>query len=209
VSSSLSLIYDKNINEKVYIFYTKIIKQIVDENSIVIDCGCGSGNLTKYLESISKQVYAFDLDPNMISLASHKTQKTLYKVWDMHDPWPFYGDVVIMSMDVINFTEKPFEVIDHAIESIDNRGSIFIDLYDANVDLNHTEEGNLPIDYHWKIVHHEHLIRHTINTKDDETSVIQYIHETSRIKDYLMDKGFTVQLIDSIDPRKIILICTR
>ena len=207
MSSSLSLIYDQNIDEQVYQFYLNIVNEHIENDQVIIDCGCGSGNLTKYLETISSQVFAFDIDSNMIDLASRKTKKTIYKKWDMHDSWPFYGDVVIMSMDVINFTDKPFQVIDHAIESIDNHGMIFMDIYDDKVNLTHHEDIQFPIAYQWDIKHEKNILKHTIKTNQETIHITQYIHPLHSIKEYLIEKGFAVQIIQSIDPRKLILIC--
>ncbi len=46
--------------DKVLTFSKKILKEVIDKNSIVVDATCGNGNDTLFLaQSAAKKVYAF------------------------------------------------------------------------------------------------------------------------------------------------------
>jgi trans-aconitate methyltransferase len=206
---NFQLLYDTTIKKSIYEDYIKLLKPYIDSDTIVIDCGCGSGILASYVEKRTPHVFAFDMDPKMIELAKQKTIHTTYQVLDMHTPWPFFGDVIVMSMDVINFTDSPFVVLKHAIDALNETGVMCLDMYLDDIDLNYHETSLEPFEYTWTLSHEKHVIHHRIVSASFDISMKQYVHNIKDIKSYMEDQGFQVELKTALDPRKIILICKR
>jgi 2-polyprenyl-3-methyl-5-hydroxy-6-metoxy-1,4-benzoquinol methylase len=209
VSKVFQNFYDLHMNDAIYNFYFDILKPIIEPTSIVIDCGCGSGRLTQRLESLTQHVYAFDIDTHMIELASKKTNYTQYKVLDMHHAWPFYGDVIIMSLDVINFSNDPLKVLNRAIDALMQEGIIILDLYNPSDVINIDEHGKYPVTYHWKAKINNQTFIHNIYIDQEKFTIHQYLHDPNMIIDYMHTFGFNVDIKQSIDPRKHILIFQR
>ena len=206
---NFQVLYDQKINQQVYEAYVKILKPYIESDTIVIDCGCGSGQLSSYIERLTPYVYAFDLDLKMIELAKQKTTHVAYRIHDMHDSWPFFGDVVIMSMDVINFSNEPYRVLTHAIDALNASGVICLDLYRSDIDLNYHETSLKPFKYEWTLTHKKNTIDHNITSDAFDISIKQYVHDINEIITFMKDHGFHVEVNDAFDQRKKILICQR
>jgi SAM-dependent methyltransferase len=206
---NFQLLYDATTQKSIYEDYIQLLKPYIDSDTIVIDCGCGSGVLASYVETLTPHVFAFDIDPKMIELAKQKTIHTTYQVLDMHTPWPFFGDVVVMSMDVINFTHTPFVVLKHAIDALNETGVICLDMYQHDIDLNYDETSLEPFAYSWTLSHENHVINHRIVSDSFDISMKQYVHNIKDMTSYMEEQGFHVELKTALDPRKIILICKR
>ena len=60
--------------DKVLTFSKKILKEVIDKNSIVVDATCGNGNDTLFLaQSAAKKVYAFDIQQQTTALKNVKS----------------------------------------------------------------------------------------------------------------------------------------
>lgn len=206
---NFQLLYDARIQKSIYEDYIQLLKPYIDSDTIVIDCGCGSGVFASYVEKITPHVFAFDIDSKMIELAKQKTIHTRYRIHDMHTPWPFFGDVVVMSMDVINFSHTPFVVLKHAIDALNETGVMCLDLYQDDIDLNYHETSLDPFTYTWTLSHETHVIHHRIVADSLNILIKQYVHNIKDIKSYMEEQGFQVELKTALDPRKTILICKR
>ena len=209
VINNFQTLYDKRMHSAVYEDYVRMLKPYIDMHTIVIDCGCGSGHLTSHLEKLTQRVYAFDLDPMMIELARLKTKKVTYQVHDMESPWPFFGDVIVMSMDVINFSKHPFRVLKHAISALNDTGVICLDVYQNGIDLNYEETSLKPFPHSWKLSHEKDMIVHNISTETFHVTIKQFVHNVKDIITYLENQGFQIKASTGLDTRKTILICQR
>jgi SAM-dependent methyltransferase len=86
------LVYDdlKNDYEVVHLKRTGKI----DENSIVLDLGCGRGHHVNYYTEQGIQTTGLDISPSMIKLAKQEYPSSTFKVGDMLDSSNFqYGSV--------------------------------------------------------------------------------------------------------------------
>lgn len=206
MSERFQTLYDALIPEEVYDLYDSILSRF-DQQDIIIDVGCGTGRLTKRLLNYGHKVYAFDNDQAMIDLASQKVNDVIFKVCDMHEPWPFYGSLICMSQDVLNFSETPLKVLDHAIHALQGEGIILLDMYDVVED--YSEIGYTPFPYEWERKVSQDIIHHKVVLPHETIYIKQYIHPIKTIEKYLLAQGFDVQILPFIHLEKRILIARR
>ena len=209
MSNLFQRLYDALIPQEMYDFYIELLKTFIGEDSIVIDCGCGSGRLTSQLEMLTHHIFAFDHDKHMIEIAKQKTRYTTYHVMDMHESWPFYGDVILMSLDVINFSKNPYQVLKHATQSILEHGVIVLDMYNPKAITSISEQGIKPFPYTWHARIEHSMLTHELKIENESHNIIQYIHEPNDIIQYMKTLGFNGEIKQSIDIRKHILIFYR
>ena len=209
MKDNFQYLYDHKIHQKIYEDYIDILKPYIESDTIVIDCGCGTGKLSSLIEKQTPHVFAFDLDEKMIEIAKQKTTHVSYLKHDMHESWPFFGDVIIMSMDVINFSNDPYRVLMHAIDALNDSGVICLDMYRNGIDLNYRETSLEPFPYTWILSHTKNEINHNIKSKQFDISIKQYVHDIKEMMTFMENQGFRAQVKASIDQRKSILICQR
>lgn len=206
MSDYFQQLYDALIPDLVYDTYEDILKGFGHQD-IIIDVGCGTGRLTRRLRHHANKVYAFDIDSKMIDIASKDVEGITYLIHDMHKPWPFYGSLICMSQDVLNFTKKPLVVLDHAMDALQGSGVIIFDVYQS-IDK-YEEKGTDPFEYYWKRTVRLKTINHVIKVNGEVIRMKQIIHNIERIKKYLKNKGFEVKIIPFINEEKVILIAKR
>lgn len=69
-------------------FYSPLgdfLKNMLSENSVVLDAGCGEGYYTKKLAENYSEVYAFDISKNAVNVASARDKKSRYFVASSYD----------------------------------------------------------------------------------------------------------------------------
>ena len=199
-------LYDALVSEEIYEFYAELIHSI-DPDATIIDAGCGSGALARKLRQFTENICGFDLDETLIEKAQKNLGQISFVNHDMHEPWPFYGSLVCMSQDVINFTNKPYVVFKHAIDAIMGEGVIVFDMY---IDVkNHEENGQMPYPYHWKRTVEGFNITHEVWIKEEKYIFKQYIHPIENIIAWFNKEGFQVETMNYINHEKIVLIASR
>ncbi len=201
---SFSELYDLNYDTDILEKYLNEIYKNLKENNIVIDAGCGTGLFSKNLEKKSSIVYGLDNDEEMLNFASKRLKKTKLIEHDLRNPWPIYGDFIIMMNDVINYFEKPLKVIENAINSLNDKGIIVFDIY--NNPKSYIQKNHEGIIFHWKRTVRFKKINHLVRYKEKEYSVVQYIHNIKKIVRYLRLKGFRVNKISKLVPEKVLIV---
>ena len=200
-------LYHQLIPEDVYTFYESLLKTIISEEDIVVDVGCGSGRLTKRLERLSHHVFAFDLDQNMIDIAKKETTHTTFKIHDMHLPWPFYGDIICLTLDVLNYSQNPLLVLQHAIDALSDEGIIVMDIYNDVKTYSESYAKPFPYTWHRKVKGNE--ILHELIIEHKTYHVHQTIHPIHTIVEFLEKHGFNVDILAFISEEKKVLIARR
>lgn len=201
---SFSELYDLNYDIDILEKYLNEIHKNLKENNIVIDAGCGTGIFSINLEEKASYVYGLDIDKDMLRIASKRLSKTKLIEHDLINPWPIYGDFIIMMNDVINYFEKPLEVIQNAINSLNGEGIIIFDLY--NNPKSYRQSNQEGIIFDWKRTVRFKKINHLVRFKEKEYSVVQYKHNIKKIVRYLRSKGFRVNMISKLVPEKVLII---
>ncbi|MBN2222265.1 MAG: class I SAM-dependent methyltransferase [Vallitaleaceae bacterium] len=136
-----AFIYDELMEETPYDVWVEFIQDIIDEQiqeaQLVLDLGCGTGNITIPLAEAGYQMIGIDLSENMLMLAREKSISKdldiLYLHQDMTE-FELYGtvDVVVAACDSLNYISdeesllKVFSLVDNYL----NLGGVFI--FDMN-----------------------------------------------------------------------------
>ncbi|MDA0871615.1 MAG: methyltransferase domain-containing protein [Firmicutes bacterium] len=201
-------IYDFSIKKEIYDQYIEIIKPYLDENTRLLDVGCGTGKLLSMLDHNSQYLYGIDHDVQMISYAKTKHPKIHFKIHDMHQPFPYYADIIILSMDVIHFSKDPIIVLSHAVDALDEHGMIVFDYFIKPLSKVR-EVHEKPVHYTWERNIYQDEIYHRIQFDDTSIELTQYMHLHIDFYQYFKDLDFEVIQISSIDPNKKIIVAKR
>lgn len=201
-------IYDQAIHQAIYKQYIDILKPFVDSSSRLLDVGCGTGRLLSMFQSTSTYLYGIDNDIDMIDFAKAKYPYIQFQLHDMHETFPFYADIIILSMDVIHFSKTPFKVLAHAIDALDDEGVIIFDYFTKPL-KNVEEQHDHPQTYTWKRTMLENEVHHQIQFQDTMLHFKQYLHLNIDFHAYFTKQGFQVFQIPSVDPNKKIIVAKR
>lgn len=201
-------IYDFSISKEIYNQYIEIIKPYLDSNTRLLDVGCGTGKLLSMFEHESPYLYGIDIDPEMISYAKSNYPNIHFKIHDMHKQLPYYADIIILSMDVIHFSQEPLTVFSNAIEALDDNGIIIFDYFIKPLS-NVREVHETPFCYSWERNIYQDEIHHHVQYEETSLKIIQYMHQHLDFYKYFKDLKFEVKRISSIDPNKKIIVAKR
>ena len=126
----LSNYYDSLIDQSLYKNYTKLIKKYKKEGT-VIDLGAGTAVLSIELAKKGYTVTATDISKEMLEVAYNnavveKCHVNFY-LHDILEPLNNFYDLVLLSMDVINYLKTSDEVIKafKNVEMAMNKKSVF------------------------------------------------------------------------------------
>lgn len=136
-----AFIYDELMEETPYEDWVEFIQDQIDEQfqgaQLVLDLGCGTGNITIPLAEAGYQMIGIDLSENMLMLAREKSISKdldiLYLHQDMTE-FELYGtvDVVVAACDSLNYIsgEESLLKVFSLVENYLNLGGVFI--FDMN-----------------------------------------------------------------------------
>jgi SAM-dependent methyltransferase len=201
-------IYDQAIHQSIYDQYLEILKPLVDSSTRLLDVGCGTGRLLSMFQSTSSYLYGLDNDIGMIDFAKTKYPYIQFQLHDMHETFPFYADIILLSMDVIHFSKTPFKVLAHAMDALDDEGVIIFDYFTKPL-KKVEEQHHHPLTYTWKRTILENEVHHQIVFQDTMLHFKQYLHFNLDFKAYFIEHGFQVFQVPSIDPNKKIIVAKR
>lgn len=174
---SFAAVYDTFMDNVPYDEWVRRYEEILKENGItdgiLLDLGCGTGNMTLRFSEKGYDMIGVDLSMDMLEIAREKSEGTgiLYLEQDMRE-FELYGTVkaVLCVCDSINYilnqeeVEKVFSLVDNYLDP----GGIF--LFDFNTDYKYRE-----------------IIGNDVIAEDrDEVSFIwdNFYEEESRINEY-------------------------
>lgn len=198
-------LYEANIPDEIYLQYVDLLKPYIDASTRIIDIGCGTGKLLSLLMPYTNHLYGIDIDLEMIQTAKSKYENITFMQHDMHDPFPYFADIAILSMDVIHFTENPERVLAHVMDALDQDGIIIFDYFTNSLE-NIYEIHQTPFPYTWKRTIDGNTIHHTVRYNNQEYTLKQYLHPHIDFLTFLKNHAYDVSLVQSIDPNKTIII---
>lgn len=201
-------IYDHAIKIDVYQQYVNILSPYIDKHTNILDVGCGTGKLLSMFQSKTSNVFGIDLDEDMLTYAKQQYPKLRLFKHDMHEPFPFYADIIILSMDVIHFSSTPLKVLRHAIDALDDEGIIIFDYFNKALS-NIVETHHHPLSYTWKRTINDHKILHEVVTPNQTYQFIQYEHLNIDFEVFLKQENFNTTSLLSIDSNKNIIFAKR
>ena len=125
--TDFAYIYDKLIDQD-YEKWADYIEEIFKTNdkkpSLVLDLGCGTGNITNILAKRGYDMIGIDISPDMLNVARDKAadggQDVLYLCQDIRE-FELYGtvDAIICTLDVLNYITEP-EDLKHVFSLVKN-----------------------------------------------------------------------------------------
>ena len=217
--TDFAYIYDKLIDQD-YEKWADYIEEIFKTNdkkpSLVLDLGCGTGNITNILAKRGYDMIGIDISPDMLNVARDKAadggQDVLYLCQDIRE-FELYGtvDAIICTLDVLNYITEP-EDLKHVFSLVKNYlnpDGIFI--FDINTEYklknvlgNNTfiyEENG--IFYTWENEYDKNISTQYLTffaenedglyERFDETHV-QRAYKTDEIKKMLLENGLSFEV---------------
>lgn len=120
-------------------YYDSIITELSGERGLLLDIGCGTGNLTTRMAAKGYDVVAADASVEMLSIAMSKPHEGIQYICQGMTELDLYGaaDVAISTLDSVNHLDSP-EAIGECFRSVaDNlrQGGLF--LFDVNTVYKH------------------------------------------------------------------------
>jgi len=201
-------LYDQLMADIDYQLIFNFIKPFIKDKKNIIDAGCGTGQLTKYLEKDHK-VIGLDIDSNMLAIAQKRTKHTIYYIHDINDPMPIKTDAIISIFDVLNFNQHIKNILQSFYDALNNDGICIFDIYKEEVLEaydNYHEKDSDPFLYQWDIQVDNHKIIHKLQAFDQTYYMNQFVHKLNDVFKYLDEVGFKYKMIDGPDERKHYII---
>lgn len=106
--SNLSIVYDKLMDVDYASYFNIIDQELKDKkNLLILDLGCGSGNIIPKLSNYGK-VFATDVSENMLIIARQKNPQATYFCLDILNTTTLNKefDFIISAFDVLNYLEN-------------------------------------------------------------------------------------------------------
>jgi len=126
----------------------KILKEVIDKNSIVVDATCGNGNDTLFLaQSAAKKVYAFDIQQQAIdsTLKLLQTNNCLEKCEVILDSHSNFDNYISEPIKAVVFNLGYLPNADHTITTLADTTLLAIDKFLTNLEIN----GRIVIVVYW------------------------------------------------------------
>ena len=163
--------------DKVLAFSKKILKEVIDKNSIVIDATCGNGNDTLFLaQSAAKKVYAFDIQQQAIdsTLKLLQTNSCLEKCEVILDSHSNFDNYISEPIKAVVFNLGYLPNADHSITTLADTTLLAIDKFLTNLEIN----GRIVIVVYWGHengkIEKQALLNHFTKLNQKEIEVLSY-----------------------------------
>lgn len=168
-------VYDQFMDNIPYLDWSKYLVELLNKygvlDGLVLDLGCGTGNITELLAKEGYDMIGIDNSQDMLSIAMNKGDNILYLNQDMRE-FELYGTVAAVvsicdSMNYIMSEEELLDVFKLVNNYLDSEGVFIFDL--------NTE-------YKYKTI----LADNTIAENRDDSSFIweNYYYEEERVNEY-------------------------
>lgn len=163
--------------DKVLSFSKKVLKEIIDKNSIVVDATCGNGNDTLFLTKTSaKKVYAFDIQNIATSRTTNllKENNLLSKCEVILDSHTNIDNYIVEQIDGVIFNLGYLPNADHSITTV---GESTIKAVEKSLKLLKIK-GRIVIVVYWGHdsgkIEKEILLEYLSSLNQKEVEVLQY-----------------------------------
>ena len=210
-------IYDLLMSDIDYQELLDFLKTKIDKNKMILDAGCGSGNILIPLLEEGYRIIGIDNDAKMLSITKIKAKELnlnaiLYE-HDLIDEMKISVDVILLLFDVLNYFQNPREVLSNVYKSLNRNGLLILDIYKfeylEEID-GYSEEENMPVKYKFTINVDGNKLTNKVYFSDDVFVVDEYVYELKYYKKLLKEIGFTkIDVYNLFDERKHYLICQK
>lgn len=133
--SALSYYYDELNDGCPYGEYAELISKVITAGGSVLDCGCGTGNISLALSKTGYAVTAFDISEDALSVADEKANKAgediRFLKADMRRFYLGTFDAVVSTFDSVNYLLYDKDLsgfFDSAHASLKDGGTLVFDV---------------------------------------------------------------------------------
>ena len=219
--NNFSYYYDLMMDDVDYDIFVNLVKDNISIDKTILDCGCGTGNVSIPLKKEGYNIIGVDYSSDMLTVCKAKQEDNnisfpIYENNIEEDLGTELFDSCISFLDVINYVD--YKLAFKSIYNVLKKSGIF--LFDVNnFDYQESmkgyveEDSNEIFSYTWKIIDNGiGSIKHdlTIETKDNKFNEIHYqtTYKKEEYIKYLECLGFSVEvLID--DDIKVFFKCIK
>src|SRR5690554_5071621 len=128
-----STLYDLFQSDVDYESLLKPVLPYLNKNHIILDAGCGSGHILKYLLQQNYDVIGVDIDENMLALAQKKLLELNHNnhlfLHDLRKPIKHKFHQIISLLDVFHYFKGIYGVAKNLYHALYDEGILIIDLY--------------------------------------------------------------------------------
>lgn len=126
--------------DEIAAYYDGLIKSSGAGGNLLLDMGCGTGNLTMRLAALGYDIIASDASAQMLSVAVSKlTDSSIQYICQSMTETDLYGavDIVVSTLDSINHLDSADDILRCFVRTAKNlnRGGLF--LFDVNTIYKH------------------------------------------------------------------------
>ncbi len=114
-------------------YYKKVFEKFGFSPKLILDMGCGTGNITERMHEEGYDMIGLDSSVSMLSHAKEKNSDILYLNMDMTD-FELYGtvDAVVSALDCVNYVTENIDKVFSLVYNYLNPGGLFI--FDINTE---------------------------------------------------------------------------
>ncbi len=206
--NNFSYYYDLMMEDVDYDLFVDIVKDNVSIDKSILDCGCGTGNVTIPLKKLGYNIVGIDYSSDMLTVCKAKQEKEninfpIYENNIEEDLGNCLFDSCISFLDVINYVDykKAFKSI---YECLKPNGIFIFDVNDFDYQESmkgYTEEdSNELFRYTWKILDNGiGSIKHDLTIKTDNNTFNEIHYQTTFKKEVYIKEleklGFKVEIL--------------
>ena len=122
-------------------YYNGIIKELGATGNLLLDMGCGTGNLTLRLADMGYDIIASDASAEMLTIASEKLSGRAQLICQSMTETELYGavDIAVSTLDSINHLDSAADIFECFKRTAENMNSGGLFLFDVNTIYKHRE----------------------------------------------------------------------
>jgi len=99
----------------------------IEKKDFILECGCGVGVYTEKLQAIPKNLFCFDINPSLVSIASSVKNNSLLFVGDINNmPLSDSSVSVAIAADIIEHMKKPIKSLKEIRRVLKPEGHLII-----------------------------------------------------------------------------------
>jgi ubiquinone/menaquinone biosynthesis C-methylase UbiE len=216
----LALIYDAIMGDHDGVdLYANMLQEVLTGKKI-LDCACGTGDLTVTLSRLGYQMTGLDISLPMLEIAKGKAERDdiRFVCADMLNlDLSEIFDSVVCANDSVNYCSS-LEQLSSLFSGVNRHlaiGGVFVFDYHQQARLSEfqqpfEEDGVVnDLGYTWHIASEPPILRHTITIYGSGYPIVesheQYVFELSEIQHLLKENGFLFELINPSDHHDLYL----
>lgn len=198
--TQMAFLYDKFYNKKDYTREVEFIKQFIDNNeSKILDAGCGSGTHAKILHDSGYNVIGFDKSPNMIEIANEKIENHFFVDDILNIKHKEKYDLIISFFAVFNHLKnyREFKIsLLNLKNNLKANGKIIIDLHNPQKNgtkLERVENAERIMKWRKNTILHKEFTKiiYFVDNKTIKTKHIFKIFNIKKLNDIAKSIGFS------------------